>query len=168
MTKEITQVDTLTEAQRAKLFEWGENIFGVRAHELTWRHKDVHFLLTVDGELVSHVGVLKHEVSVAGRAVMVGGVGGVVTIPAAQKRGYAVELMRHTAEFFARWDVAAGLLFCLPRRVLLYQSLGWQLLHQPVIIQQPNGSIESPLDVMVLTFGQPWPEGKVELNSLPW
>jgi GNAT superfamily N-acetyltransferase len=168
MTQEITQVDALTEEQRAKLFEWGENIFGVRDNELTWRHKDVHFLLTVNGELVSHVGVLKHEVSVDGQPILVGGVGGVVTIPQAQKRGFARVLMRHVAEFFVQWPVEAGLLFCLQRRIPLYQSLGWQLLSAPVVIQQPDGDRESPLKVMVLPFGKPWPEGKVELNSLPW
>lgn len=168
MTKEITQVDALTDAERSRLFEWGEDIFGVQASKLSWRHKDVHFLLTVAGEIVSHVGVLKHEVSVAGQPLLVGGVGGVVTIPSAQKRGYARELMSHTAEFFKQWGVAAGLLFCLERRVPYYGSQGWQLLRFPVEIQQRDGNIESPLEVMVLPLTRAWPEGNVQLNSFPW
>lgn len=169
MNKEITQVDSLTDAERSRLFDWGEDIFGVKASALSWRHKDVHFLLSVDGEIVSHVGVLKHEVSVAGKPILVGGVGGVVTIPAAQKRGYARELMSHTAKFFKQWGVEAGLLFCLERRVPYYGSQGWQLVHSPVEIQQRDGNIDSPLAVMVLPLTRAsWPEGRVELLSFPW
>lgn len=168
MTKVITQVDSLTEDDRARLFGWGEDIFGVKQLNLSWRHKDVHFTLTVAGEVVSHVGVLKHEVSVGGEAIMVGGVGGVVTIPTAQRRGYARELMSHAAEFFKNWQVEAGLLFCLKRRVAYYGSQGWQLVRSPVEIQQPNGNIASPLEVMVLPLTRTWPEGKIQLNSFPW
>ena len=75
---------------------------------------------------MSHVGVLRHAVSVAGRPVTVGGVGGVVTLPEAQKKGYAGRLMRRAAEFFARGAaVQAGFLFCLPHMVDYYEKLGW-------------------------------------------
>jgi hypothetical protein len=53
--------------------------------------------------------------------------------------------------------------------VPFYQSQGWQLVKQPVLIEQPAGEIASPLGVMVLPFGgQPWPDGKIKLNSFPW
>ena len=168
MTKEIRQTDSLTPAERTRLFEWGVNIFGVADSALRWRHKDVHFILSVDGEDVSHVGVLKHDVTVASEPIPVGGVGGVVTIPSAQRRGYAREVMSRVAEFFASWEVDAGLLFCLPKRVPYYASQGWQLVHDEVVIQQPDGNINSPLEVMVLPLRRSWPQGKVELNSLPW
>src|ERR1044071_9575709 len=116
-TTEIKQVATLTDADRSKLFDWGVDIFGADHFKLRWRPKQLHFLMVADGEVVSHVGVLKHEIKVGDQAVAVGGVGGVVTVPAAQNRGYASELMRHTAGFFSNWDVEAGLLFCMPRRV---------------------------------------------------
>jgi GNAT superfamily N-acetyltransferase len=121
MTIEILRVETLSDANRATLFDWGEDIFGADHFKLRWRPKDLHFLMIVDGELVSHVGILKHEVSVGNRVIRVAGVGGVVTVPHAQKRGYASELMRHAADFFSHWDVEGGLLFCMPRRVKLYQ-----------------------------------------------
>ena len=168
MTTEIRQVETLSEADRATLFDWGEDIFGADHFKLRWRPKDLHFLMIANGELVSHVGVLKHEVSVGGRAIRVAGVGGVVTVPQAQKRGYASELMRHAADFLSRWDVEAGLLFCMPRRVKLYESLGWQLLSDSVSIEQPQGTIQSPLKVMVLPMRERWPDGSVSLNSFPW
>jgi GNAT superfamily N-acetyltransferase len=168
MTTEIRQVDALTDAEKTKLFGWGVDIFGADDLNLRWRPKGVHFLLTLDGEVVSHVGVLKHDVSVGGQLVKVGGVGGVVTIPTAQRRGYARELMSHATEFMNDWPVEAGLLFCLPKRVPYYAAQGWQVVRYPVAIQQPDGIIESPLEVMTFPFGGAWPAGKVDLKSFPW
>jgi len=165
---EIRQVETLSEADRATLFDWGTDIFGADRFKLRWRPKDLHFLMVADGEVVSHVGILKHEVSVANRSIKVGGVGGVVTVPAAQKRGYASDLMRHAANFFSGWGIQAGLLFCMPYRIKLYESLGWQLLSDAVFLEQPEGVIESPLKVMVLPLHTQWPKGAVALNSFPW
>ena len=169
MIKEIRQTDFLSDAENDRLFGWGVDIFGADDLNLRWRPKDVHFLMEVDGEMVSHVGVLKHEVSIVGELLTVAGVGGVVTIPAFQRNGHARELMLHAAGFLREWQVDAGLLFCLRRRVPYYESQGWQVLKQPVTIVQPSGEIVSPLEVMVLPFGKSsWPDGEVQLNSFPW
>ena len=81
MAEEIRQTEALTDEEKQLLFGWGENIFGVAALKLSWRPKDLHFLLCADGEPVTHVGVVKHTVSVNGEPATVGGVGGVVTVP---------------------------------------------------------------------------------------
>ncbi len=169
MTKTIRQTDSLSEAEKQQLYGWGDDIFGADAFNLRWRPKDLHFMLEVDGLTVSHVGILKHDVAVAGRPVTVCGVGGVVTLPAWQKRGFARELMQHAVGFFGQWKVDAGFLFCMPRRVAFYESQGWQVVHQPVVVEQPNGEILSPLEVMVFPTGEfVWPQGKIQLNSYPW
>ena len=166
---EIIQIDNLTKAQEEKLFGWGDDIYEANDLNLHWRPKDLHFLLQVSGETVSHVGVLTHEISIDGNAVRVGGVGGVVTPPAWQKRGYARALMQHAARFFETAHVDAGFLFCLPRRVPFYESQGWRLVKYPVLIQQPQGEMVAPLEAMVLPIGERgWPEGEVKLNSFPW
>ena len=92
MADAIRQAEVLTDEEKQLLFGWGENIFGIAALKLSWRPKDLHFLLYADGEPVSHVGVLKHTVSVNGEPATVGGVGGVVTVPGAQKKGLARRL----------------------------------------------------------------------------
>lgn len=169
MTKKIRQADYLTVTEKEKLFSWGDDIFGADDLNLRWRPKDVHFLMEIDDETVSHVGVLKHEISVGGQLVTVGGVGGVVTIPAYQKNGYARELMLHAVEFFKKWPVEAGLLFCLQRRVPYYESQGWQVIGRPVMVEQPSAEILSPLKVMVLPLSKAnWPDGEVQLKSFPW
>jgi GNAT superfamily N-acetyltransferase len=170
MAIEIKRTDFLSEAECRHLFEWGEDIFGANDLNLTWRFKTAHFLLFEDDRLVSHVGVLQHAVSVGDETVTVGGVGGVVTRPEAQGKGHAKTLMGRVADCFTReWAVAAGLLFCLPRMVPFYRSLGWEKIEDPVLIEQPDGSVESPMGIMILPCRENcWPGGKVNLNSLPW
>ena len=169
VNKTIRQADSLSEAETQQLYGWGDDIFGADAFNLRWRPKDLHFLLEIDGIPVSHVGILKHDVLVAGEPMKVGGVGGVVTLPAWQRHGYARELMQHTVDFLSRWEIDAGFLFCMPWRVAFYESQGWQVVHQPVTVEQPNGEILSPLGVMVIPTGKfVWPEGEIHLNSFPW
>ena len=168
--EEIRQIEALTDEEKQRLFGWGENIFGVEPHKLSWRPKDLHFLLYLDGEPVSHVGILKHAVIVVGEPITVGGVGGVVTVPEAQERGYAHRLMQHAAKFLeSEWKVEAGLLFCLSRLMPYYARLGWQAVEDSVLIEQPAGQIVSPMRVMTLPFGgRSWPPGDIELRSYPW
>lgn len=163
------QVATLTDADRKQLFEWGDDIFEANHFNLRWRPKEVHFILDVDDIPVSHVGLVQHEVNVSRQPVLVGGVGGVVTVPAWQKHGFARELMKQAVGHLEQWRVDAGILFCLPSRVAFYESQGWQLLAEQVLIQQPQGEMASPLEVMVLPMrGYHWPVGEVKLNSFPW
>lgn len=169
MAIEIKRADSLSDAECEHLFGWGEDIFGSNSYNLQWRFKDVHFLLHEDEKLVSHVGVLKHTVFLGEMPVAVAGIGGVVTIPAAQKKGYAGKLMMHAADFINQWEVSAGMLFCLPHMVAFYAALGWQTVESPVFVEQPGGVIESPLHVMVMPCRDyQWQTGAVELKSLPW
>ncbi|HCX30947.1 MAG TPA: hypothetical protein DHU55_14450 [Blastocatellia bacterium] len=167
---EIKQVDTLTDAEKQQLFDWGEDIFGAQSLKLHWRPKDLHFLLYDEGWLASHAGILKHVVSVNGQAIVVGGLGGVVTIPKAQRNGFARRLVQHAMRFMeSEWKVDAALLFCLPRMVAFYESLEWEIVDASVLVEQPGAKIVSSLRVMVLPFGgMSWPTGTLELQSLPW
>ena len=170
MVEEIRQAASITGEEKERLYNWGEDIFGATSYALKWRTKDVHFFMYVDGRALSHASLLSHEVSVEGRPVAVAGLGGVVTRPEAQGRGYASRLIHHAVEFFKReWKVEAGLLFCVPRMVSYYARLGWQTIEGPVLIEQPRGRIRAPLPAMILPCsGRAWPRGEVELRSLPW
>lgn len=167
---EIKIVTSLTEAEQKDLFGWGDNIFGVQAHALQWRHKDLRFVLYDKGQLVSHVAILQHPVSVNGQTIQVAGLGGVVTVPDAQRKGFAPQLVERAMKHAeTEWQVEAGLLFCRPQMIQYYAAMGWQSVESQVMIDQPNGKIASPLPVMVLPFRDfAWPAGTIELNSLPW
>jgi GNAT superfamily N-acetyltransferase len=167
---EIRAFQTLPDAERQALYGWGEDIFGMSPYNLQWRTKDRHFVLYEDGVPRANASVLRHEVVLDGRPMAVGGLGGVVTVPEAQRRGLAKLVVGRATEFL-RDDLktAFGLLFCLPRRVPLYRSLGWQVVEPGVLIDQPGGKIPSPMPVMILPFeNEPWPAERVDLDSLPW
>lgn len=170
MSESIRVVRELTDEERQRLFGWGENIFGVDDNKYTWRPKDLHIVLDVDGLAVSHVGLIDQTVKVAGQPVRVGGVGGVATNGEMHGRGYAQKTMRYAENFMCEeMKVKFGLLFCLDRLRPFYARQGWQLLHEPVEFDQPSGKMMSPLNVMVLPCGgQVWPAGAVDLCSLPW
>jgi predicted GNAT family N-acyltransferase len=167
---EIRLVTNLSEAENQQLFEWGPDVFGAEALKLQWRPKDWHFLVYANDQLVSHVGVVKHIVTVGKQQVTVGGIGGVVTVPAAQGKGYASAALQQATKFmYEELMVEFGMLFCLARMVPFYQRFGWQEVREPVLIDQPSGKIPSPLAVMVLPCrSQTWPTGPVKLESLPW
>jgi GNAT superfamily N-acetyltransferase len=170
VTAEIKQVTSLTEGEQQRLFGWGENIFGVQGHSLQWRHKDLRFLLYDQAELVSHAGILQHAVSVSGKSILVAGLGGVVTVPGAQRKGFARQLVEHVMKYAeTEWQAEAGLLFCRPEMITYYSALGWQAVESSAMIDQPNGRVASPLPVMVLPFRDlHWPPGTIDLKSLPW
>lgn len=167
---EIRVANSLTEEEWQRLFGWGEDIFQSEHLNLRWRGKDFHILVDVDGRAVAHVGMLQHTVSVGSRPVQVCGIGGVVTTPEAQGRGCASRAMRYAEDFMrGGWAVDFGLLFCRDQLVPFYERLGWQLVEEPVKIEQPSGTITSPLFVMVLPCkAKRWPKGRVKLNSFPW
>ena len=166
----IRQATVLSNDELQRLFRWSADAFGVAHLGLQWRPKETRFLLDVAGEPVSHVGLLKHVVRVGGHPVIVAGFGGVVTVPSARGRGHATALMKHATQFVtAEWQVRAGLLFCLPRLIPYYARLGWRMLDETVNVQQPSGTLLTPIPVMVLPIGGPtWPGGTVELDSQPW
>ena len=170
MPEEIRRIEFLTDEEKRRLFGWGKDIFGVEGFKLRWRPKDLHFVLYLDGKSMSHVGVLKQVVTVNGEPAIIGGVGGVVTLPEAQRRGFAGQLMWHVAKFFEHeWKVDAGLLFCLSQLAPYYEALGWRSLEKPVLIEQPSGKIPAPLHAMVLPFTETvWSNVSLDLGSLPW
>lgn len=170
MSEEIRLVRKVTDEEHQRLFGWGENIFGMEDNQYQWRPKDLHFILDVDGEAMSHVGLVEQTVDVAGQAVRVAGVGGVATAGEMHGRGYAQKTMRFAEKYMCEeLKVEFGLLFCLDRLKPFYERQNWQLLHAPVEFEQPSGKMISPLNVMVLPCGEgAWPAGAVDLRSLPW
>ena len=167
---EIRLAETMTQEEAKILFDWGDDVFGARHISFHCRKSDVHFMGYADGQLVSHLGLVKAEVPVAGQPVAVGGIGGVVTIGPAQHRGYARQMLRQAAAYLCEtWPVEFGMLFCLPRLVPFYSGLGWQQVAAPVSIDQPEGRVASPMLVMVkpCQSERVWPAGALEMG-LPW
>lgn len=167
---DIRTFQYLPDAERKALFGWGEDIFDMSEHDLHWRSKDWHFVLYEDGAPRANASVLRHEVLLDGRPTAVGGLGSVVTVPEAQRHGLAKLVVGRATEFLQNdLKVTFGLLFCLPRRVPLYRSLGWEVVEPGVLIYQLGGKVPSPIPVMVRQLtDERWPKERIDLGSLPW
>ncbi|HEV2864676.1 MAG TPA: GNAT family N-acetyltransferase [Pyrinomonadaceae bacterium] len=171
MGAEIRLSKELTPEEWRALFAWGEKIFGVEDLNYRWRPKEWHFIVEEEGRPLAHVGVAKVSVSVGGRGMTVGGVGGVVSTPEGRGRRLVHDAMRRAADFICgELGAEAGMLFCLDRLVAFYARQGWRLLEDEVEFEQPEGRTVSPhFRSMVLPCGgREWPAGRVEIDGLPW
>jgi len=79
--------------------------------------------------------------------------------------------MGHRASVFA-WRIKVGkfgMLFWREQFRAWYERLGWSEVSSLVWIDQPGGARESPMPVMVKSFGrESRPPGPVWLGCFPW
>jgi aminoglycoside 2'-N-acetyltransferase I len=137
----------------------------------TWASPQWSVLLWDEGELVSRVGLIVREIVSNGEAKTIGGIGGVMTHPGKQGKGYASTSMREAAKLFdEKFSVSFALLFCRPHLVEFYKRLQWKPFQGLVFVEQPQGKIEfSANGAMVLDIKEMAPvNGAIDLNGLPW
>lgn len=160
----------LSDRDEEHLFGWGEDIFGMQSFKLEWRKKELHFTLYLEGRATSHVGTLIDTVTVDSRKITICGIGAVVTRKDAQKTGLAHKVLAQALSWAKESTEAEfGFLFCRLPLVPFYESMGWKLLKERVLVYQPSGEIQSPMPVMVLPLRETeWPPGVVKLGGLPW
>jgi aminoglycoside 2'-N-acetyltransferase I len=103
-----------------------------------WQHAigGTHFLVEVDGQIVSHASVVERELHVAGRPLRTGYVEAVATAPGAQRRGYGSGVMREVNEHIAR-HFELGALGTGSQG--FYQRLGWQIWRGPTYVRAAGG-----------------------------
>jgi len=171
---DIRQMQQLSPEESQKLWGWSDDIFGTAGLKLAYRPKtgdEVRFLLYADPHgPVSHAAVLKHHAHANERAVLIGGIGGVVTIPAAQRRGYAAMLLSHATDFLHKeWSVDFALLFYIDRVRGYYERRGWRHVACEVLLDQPGGKVPSPFHVMTMPFKPEFERiDSLDLNSASW
>ena len=136
------------------------------AEDTPWR------VLLWDGDrLASHVGILEREIRVGEQPVTVAGIRSVMTLPALRGRGYGSRAVGRANEFVAAELPASefALLVCLDSRIALYRRLGYELVGEPTVFEQPGGPTVNEINTMVRPFrGRAWPSGRVDLRGLPW
>jgi predicted GNAT family N-acyltransferase len=139
--------------------------------QFTWAAPQWSILVWEENELVSRVGLLTREVLSNGTTKLIGGVGGVMTHPEKQGKGYASYAMREATKVLdLELSVAFALLFCRPHLVEFYQRFHWKPFEGQVFVEQPQGKIEfSANGAMVLNVKEHAPiNGILDLNGLPW
>jgi GNAT superfamily N-acetyltransferase len=135
--------------------------------DVVWAHADKRVVIREDGRAVCHAGIFFREGTLDGKPARMCGIGGVMTAPAARKKGYAGAAMRRAAEAMAGCDF--GLLFCEQHNVALYASLGWRVFGGSVMCVQPSGPyLFDMMPTMILPLRMAPERGAVDLCGLPW
>ena len=165
----IKRSSSLTEQEKHQLLSWGDDIFHTEELELMWRPKESHLILYIGDRPVTHCGLITQSINVGDSSFLVGGVGGVVTAPDFQGRGYAHQILQEALTIFALEERPAALLFCREALQPFYHQQNWQLIPDPVWILQSSGLVQFPACTMVHTLnGFSWPDGPLKIDSLPW
>lgn len=118
-----------------------------------WQHGlgGQHFVLEVDGAIVSHASVVRRELHVADRPIRAGYVEAVGTAPDHQRRGHGSAVMRE-ATAYIRENLELGALGTGEHG--FYERLGWQTWRGPTFVRTPTGPQRTPDEdgfVLVLT-----------------
>ncbi len=132
-----------------------------------------HRILVLDNHdvVVGAAGFLVREALLDGSQVQIGGVGGVMTLPARQGVGIgrlAMEAVDNAMQGFPMMRFA--LLFCESNNTGFYAKLGWNVFDGIVEIEQESGKqAYNIMKAMVLPVHGAAPnQGRLDVCGLPW
>ena len=177
MKIEFIATDQLTDIQKENLKHLRAAVYPAEAlatligKQVTWVSPQWSILVWDGDELVSRVGLVVREIVSNGETKLIGGIGGMLTHPERQEKGYASEAMREAARLFnEELKVAYALLFSGSRLIEFYKRLQWKPFEGQVFVEQLRGKIEfSANHAMVLDVKEQAPlNGSLDLNGLPW
>jgi aminoglycoside 2'-N-acetyltransferase I len=108
-----------------------------------WQHAlgGRHFVLDVDGDIVSHASVVERELHVAGRPLRTGYVEAVATAPDRQGHGFGTQVMRAASAYIAR-RFELGALGTGAQR--FYEPLGWRTWTGPMSVRTAGRDRRTP------------------------
>ena len=137
---------------------------------LQWADADRRFVAFEKGEPVCHVGLFLRDGLRSGKPTRFAGIGGVMTHPAYQKRGYARHLLQLAHQEAQNRSVDFALLVCEPKNIAFYEQQGWQVFGGHMIHQQQGRSVNWTLTpVMVRDVAARAPRGgMIDLRGTPW
>jgi len=111
-----------------------------------WQHAlgGTHFLLEVEGAVVTHASVVERALHLGGRPLRVGYVEAVATYPAHQGKGYGSEVMRAVGAYLDEAGFELGALGTGSQP--FYERLGWQVWSGPSSVRLPAGGTQPTPD----------------------
>ncbi len=139
--------------------------------EIAFAHAELRVLVQSETEgAVAHVGIYRRVIKWNGRDVPVGGIGGVVTRPDAQRRGYAsIALNAAVQTLRDEGSAAFAMLFCEPHNVPFYLGRGWKPFTGEIFAEQPIGRASFDVLIPLVFYLKRAPhEGTIDLCGLPW
>jgi aminoglycoside 2'-N-acetyltransferase I len=135
-----------------------------------WAHAlgGQHFVLDLDGQILSHASVVERVLEIGGRPYRTGYVEAVATAPNLQGQGHGSIVMEaateHIRETFELGALGTG-------RHAFYQRLGWQTWLGPAFVRGPEGPQRTPDDegyILVLRTPSSPPFELIEPISCDW
>jgi aminoglycoside 2'-N-acetyltransferase I len=160
-----TEIETIRSIMRAA-FGPGEEAFT----DDDWSHAlgGLHFILEVDGEIVTHAAVVERLLHIGERAVRTGYVEAVATAPAHQGRRSGTRVMEAVnAHIGATYELGA----LGTGRHTFYERLGWQTWQGPAYVRTTAGPLRTPEDegsILVLRTRTSPPFELTEPISCEW
>ncbi|MBC8170569.1 MAG: GNAT family N-acetyltransferase [Anaerolineae bacterium] len=140
-----------------------------------WIEHPEHRLLVYDdsGQWLCTLEIHQRTIRVGGVEIQVGGIGGVLTLPAYRGQGYAERAMRRAVLFIRdELHLPFGILFCFPALADYYERLGWQRVTADPVYRDRSGAMRTFTDDMGTMFFETgsagFPPGLVDLNGHPW
>ena len=124
MPLRFERYDAVPEDDARILFGRDDDIWGMEGLGIVCRDAEVRFVAYDDSGPVSHATLLSHKVSIEGRQLMIAGLAGVVTVPAATGSGYATAVVEVSMEY-AREELSSdfGFLFCHDNLIPFYTEV---------------------------------------------
>jgi GNAT superfamily N-acetyltransferase len=171
-------VPGLTAAERQTLLRWAPDPFGGDAaglQHLVYRSKPLTWVLYDDADQpIARACALPTTCGINDNpAVPIGGIGGIITVPAHQRQGHATRLIAEVLDHLYARYARAVLLFCLDPLLPFYAKRGFTRVTCPVVIEQPGGPIPlpPPLNLCIHTRTPDpavVPVRAIDLRSRPW
>jgi Acetyltransferase (GNAT) domain len=166
----------LTSAERQTINELSDAVYPPGAIPdwglwAEWAPQTVRAMLWEDKRLVCHVGALIRDALIDGRAVRVGGIGGVMTAPGSRKRGLArAALGAMRAYLVDDQQVSFSLMFCSDNLRGFYGKLDWRLFADLPLVEHHGVAMEFTLNPAMVQDGiclAP-DAGRLDLRGPPW
>lgn len=172
---DIYAADAVSIELQLLIREWGALCFPDGGAPFQWSNDEPWQAVTFDGDTpVSSLAIFDRVVTVGGEAIRFGGLGGVMTPPQYEGRGYASRMLQDVNTFM-RQEMGVPFAFLVTHTGLIpfYGRAGWQVVERPVWFSQPDREDRVTFDdeaiSMVVALGErPLPDGEIDLCGLPW
>lgn len=142
---------------------WGDEGDTYSDHDWASAIGGTHFLLEIDGAIVSHASVVERVLETGGRELRAGYVESVATMLEHRGRGHATQVMLAVGTFIAdRYELGAlgtGLFH-------FYERLGWERWRGPTGVRMRTGVVRTPdEDGSVMVVRTPTTPASLDLDA---
>lgn len=108
------------------------------------------FMLLENQKVISHAAILTKSLTHAGKRYKLAGLGGVLTHPQFQNKGFGTQVVKLSTDYIDTQDCDIAVLFCHRKREDFYGKNGWQILANSDITIGKNRFHAEPQDELTM------------------